>query len=125
MRVKVDIDMRSGIRKVGKWGIESLKMREINSHTTGGFTCIPVEYILFMNLKHIFQIYSNMKLLPIKKQRNNLPQKQTYRLYLILKSYSNYQCAFWNNKNNLRLVNNIGGLKWMMKMRQINFILNW
>ena len=52
-----------------------------------------------------------MKLLPIKKQRNNLPQKQTYRLYLILKSYSNYQCAFQNNKNNLRLVNNIGGLK--------------
>ena len=47
MRVKINIDMRSGIRKVGKWGIESLKMREINSYTTGGFTCISVVYPVY------------------------------------------------------------------------------
>ena len=70
--------------------IESLKMREINSYTTGGFTCIPVVFPVYEFKTHFMKIYSNMKLLPIKKQRNNLPQKQTYRLYLILKSYSNY-----------------------------------
>ena len=49
MRVKIKVYMRSGIRKVGKWGmkIESLKMREINSYTTGGFTCISVVYPVY------------------------------------------------------------------------------
>ena len=58
MRVKTNIDMRSGIRKVGKWGmkIESLKMREINSYTTGGFTCIPVVYPIYKFKTHILNI---------------------------------------------------------------------
>ena len=59
MRVKINIDMRSGIRKMGKWGmkrIESLKMREINSHTTGGFTCIPVVYPIYKFKTHFLNI---------------------------------------------------------------------
>ena len=56
MRVKINIDMRSGIRKVGKWGIESLKMREINSYTTGGFTCIPVVYPVYKFKTHFLNI---------------------------------------------------------------------
>ena len=56
MRVKINIDMRSGIRKVGKWGIESLKMSEMNSYTTGGFTCIPVVYPIYKFKTHFSNI---------------------------------------------------------------------
>ena len=46
--------MRSGIRKVGR--LESLKMREINSYTTGGFTCIPVVYPVYKFKTHFLNI---------------------------------------------------------------------
>ena len=61
MRVKIRIDMRSGIRKKGDWGmkkksLETLKMREINSYTTGGFTCIPLLYPIYKFKTHFSNI---------------------------------------------------------------------
>ena len=36
--------------------IESLKMREINSYTTGGFTCIPEVYPIYKLKTHFLNL---------------------------------------------------------------------